>query len=557
MRKEKLVTSGLFLFFLVVLSLAACDYDWLRFGLPKPISSFEDLQAQTLNKRIPQRKIELSSYAKELGGSLTSPSYRQFAADAQVFVSGQIKAFKKRPNSYLWIQVNSLKPTMKGLPKSFDYYVPLRNGKFQQNIRLFAGIGEYRVIIRIADKQRYIPFASFYVKNVNPKIERDISYSQQVKQDQLKIAAPSSGYTIQDQFFTLAGKSSASNLMVQIHKDANVMRFPITVHKGEFSEQLPLLEGNGIYRIQVLLPDRSKKDGFVNGATLYIENKSKQEKIGIQFTELYKQRGILLSHPIEGYAQTRLTYRIAGKIDPKVSLARKTTHIVVQIDKGGTKATYFLPIRQNRFDGQIGLRFGMGMYDVVVFVPEITTQKNDYFRFYPIARFKVWNQTQKDLRDLMPSRGIESDHPIIKRLASRLTRGKRSDLEKAKAIFSYVAKNIHYDVRKLKNNSYAWDDSALKTLRLRKGVCQDFVFLSIALLRAANLPARFVEGEAGNQQHAWVEVWIAGRWVTMDPTWGSGVLNGQGGFTKKYDEFYFDPVPELIANTHTRKGVIY
>jgi transglutaminase-like putative cysteine protease len=62
-----------------------------------------------------------------------------------------------------------------------------------------------------------------------------------------------------------------------------------------------------------------------------------------------------------------------------------------------------------------------------------------------------------------------------------------------------------------------------------KGVCQDFAHVTLALLRAVGLPARYVSGylhpaveaEVGQtttgQSHAWVEFW-AGGWVAVDPT---------------------------------------
>jgi transglutaminase-like putative cysteine protease len=61
------------------------------------------------------------------------------------------------------------------------------------------------------------------------------------------------------------------------------------------------------------------------------------------------------------------------------------------------------------------------------------------------------------------------------------------------------------------------------------GVCQDFAHVTLALLRAIGLPARYVSGylhpettaEVGQpavgESHAWVEFW-AGAWVAVDPT---------------------------------------
>jgi len=67
-----------------------------------------------------------------------------------------------------------------------------------------------------------------------------------------------------------------------------------------------------------------------------------------------------------------------------------------------------------------------------------------------------------------------------------------------------------------------------------QGVCQDMAQVTIALLRAAGLPARYVSGylhpradaapgrAAIGQSHAWVEYW-AGSWHPLDPTSGAPV----------------------------------
>jgi len=71
-------------------------------------------------------------------------------------------------------------------------------------------------------------------------------------------------------------------------------------------------------------------------------------------------------------------------------------------------------------------------------------------------------------------------------------------------------------------------------LESRAGVCQDFVHLSLVLLRRRGIAARYVSGylhpsasaEPGTtaigQSHAWVEYW-AGSWTALDPTSGADV----------------------------------
>lgn len=54
------------------------------------------------------------------------------------------------------------------------------------------------------------------------------------------------------------------------------------------------------------------------------------------------------------------------------------------------------------------------------------------------------------------------------------------------------------------------------------GVCQDYAQLLLTLLRLDGLPARYCSGllPGTGTTHAWVEVWVEGRWLGLDPTRG-------------------------------------
>ncbi len=76
--------------------------------------------------------------------------------------------------------------------------------------------------------------------------------------------------------------------------------------------------------------------------------------------------------------------------------------------------------------------------------------------------------------------------------------------------------------------------TASGALDLGAGVCQDFVHVAIAVLRACGIPARYASGylhpdeDAGigdsvtGQSHAWLEAWL-GAWHPIDPTSGAAV----------------------------------
>lgn len=86
--------------------------------------------------------------------------------------------------------------------------------------------------------------------------------------------------------------------------------------------------------------------------------------------------------------------------------------------------------------------------------------------------------------------------------------------------------------------------SAAEARRAGHGVCQDFVHLSLALLRSMGVPARYASGylhpepdaalgeTVVGESHAWVEAWL-GDWHPFDPTNGEPlgerhVLVGRG-----------------------------
>ena len=74
-------------------------------------------------------------------------------------------------------------------------------------------------------------------------------------------------------------------------------------------------------------------------------------------------------------------------------------------------------------------------------------------------------------------------------------------------------------------------------LEARRGVCQDFAHVMIAICRSWEIPARYVSGylftdrKAGDRSdpdatHAWVEVFLPSlRWVGFDPT--NNILAGE------------------------------
>lgn len=93
------------------------------------------------------------------------------------------------------------------------------------------------------------------------------------------------------------------------------------------------------------------------------------------------------------------------------------------------------------------------------------------------------------------------------------------------------------------------------TLRMKKGVCQDFAHLMLACLRAHGLPARYVSGyiltqpppgkpklQGADASHAWTSVFVPGTgWVDLDPT--NNLVCGDEHITVAVGRDYADVSP--------------
>lgn len=91
----------------------------------------------------------------------------------------------------------------------------------------------------------------------------------------------------------------------------------------------------------------------------------------------------------------------------------------------------------------------------------------------------------------------------------------RNALDDIMCLCARVHDMIEYAPRQTSTNT-----PAAEVMRTRRGVCQDYAHVFIALCRQSALPARYVCGflEGTGQTHAWAEVHDGYRWIGVDPT---------------------------------------
>ena len=127
---------------------------------------------------------------------------------------------------------------------------------------------------------------------------------------------------------------------------------------------------------------------------------------------------------------------------------------------------------------------------------------------------------------IYPSRYCQSDR--LGRLANQAFGTMWQGHGRVLAVLQWVQRHVTFT-----SNTTNGNTSAVDTLIEQVGVCRDFAHLMIALLRALNIPARIATGTDYGADpalgppdfHAYVEVYLGGRWYIFDPS-GTGIPMG-------------------------------
>ena len=200
---------------------------------------------------------------------------------------------------------------------------------------------------------------------------------------------------------------------------------------------------------------------------------------------------------------------------------------------------------------------------IISFAP-VTASANDDILNNNISKFN-WLPTNEEALGLvtLPFHGIESDHPEIIAKALEITAGLKTDYEKARAIHIWVATNTWYDndlVSELmdeKNETLTYtrrgdfspieSESALAVLRNRRAICVGYADLTVALLRAVEIPSVI----ASSNGHEWYHAFVDGRWIIGDSTWDSYNLfeNGRSSPRRNGGTDWFDVSIEDLSQS--------
>src|SRR5699024_103403 len=384
-------------------------------------------------------------------------------------MQGTIDQVEELLEDDVWIIIRKTESIEEISNREIEYYLPLENGEFLGDLKLPNGEGEYRVTVRIPSTDRdnyYYDAAQFRITNVDNTIARDIEVTKYGLEKELQFSDSVQGYNEATEVIEIEGTVSdtydAPALLAEVKKDGDKNMIAIPIENGTFKGEIPLYFGEGTHEILINMysDDESDRDGtYYHSALLYAHNES--DKIFPEITQYgpFIERGLILDQP-DWNMETELNsieYPVKGSINPEAPLADTVSHVIVGIqhaDDRKAKATYYFPVEDYTFEDVAHFRFGPGEYKVTIYVPNEEQKKKNEFHYTAALEIKHELSDIEDQRDILPSRGVESDSPTIIEQAEEITKGLTKDREKAKAIFEFVAKHVAYDVEKFREDVF-------------------------------------------------------------------------------------------------------
>ncbi len=152
--------------------------------------------------------------------------------------------------------------------------------------------------------------------------------------------------------------------------------------------------------------------------------------------------------------------------------------------------------------------------------------------------------------------------------------------EKTRAIYTWIALNISYDVKTYKSGTkpikYTYrteeerlqkvqeieENLAKQTLKTRKAICHGYSTLFKILCQKSGIECQLISGASKtnlkdigkgptNIDHSWNAVKINNQWKLIDVTWAAGFIDGnEFDFKKEFSDAYFFTDPDKFFFNH-------
>ncbi|MDD2318876.1 MAG: transglutaminase-like domain-containing protein [Geobacteraceae bacterium] len=181
------------------------------------------------------------------------------------------------------------------------------------------------------------------------------------------------------------------------------------------------------------------------------------------------------------------------------------------------------------------------------------------------AKETAWDPA--DYQDFLQGTNLAPLDGATLKLAGKITAGKNSVLEKARAIYDWTCENTYRDPK----TRGCGDGKVCNLLLNPGGKCVDIHSLFVALARAAGVPSREVFGirlgkndkdDSTTWQHCWAEFFLPGYgWVPVDPADVRKAmlkenLTLEDAKTKEYREYFWGGIDPYRVTLSTGRDLI-
>jgi len=198
--------------------------------------------------------------------------------------------------------------------------------------------------------------------------------------------------------------------------------------------------------------------------------------------------------------------------------SKKKTRVLIQFGE----QRYQYNIRSSDRFVYFPLQMGNGQYTVSVF------ENIEGTRYASIASETLQVKLDDNSRVFLNSIQIIewSDRMNTVSLARELTKNKTTEKEKIEVLYQYMIQKFRYDFDKLGNLQYDYIPVIDDVVKKKLGICYDYSAVFASMLRSLDIRCKLVMGYTQNvrEYHAWNEVFMDGKWVTVDTTFDSQMV---------------------------------
>lgn len=205
-----------------------------------------------------------------------------------------------------------------------------------------------------------------------------------------------------------------------------------------------------------------------------------------------------------------VTYSVKPKVTTKLMIAKGKESYTYNLNAGQANETF-------------PLQLGNGEYKITVL--EHVSDKRFRGVLQGTVTLNLKDEKAIYLNSVQNVSWTSSSKAIVQ--AAQIAKGKKTDEEKAKAVYDYIVANIAYDKKLAANVPADYLPDIDRTLISKKDICYGYASLTAAMLRSLDIPTKLVMGDSEyvDVYHAWNEVYLNGKWVIIDTTVDAG-LNG-------------------------------